>query len=176
MGYGVTSRIFHWLTVVLVLVMIPTGLIMTQEIPRPTQDVLFIIHKTLGPCVLLVVLLRLGWRFLSPPPPLPPEIPAPQRFAASAVHAGLYATLIVMGVSGYVRVVAGGFPIEGLDALGIPRLLAKDEPLAEQAKAVHALTKNLLILLIAAHVGAATFHGVVRRDGVFSRMWPPFGA
>jgi cytochrome b561 len=25
------------------------------------------------------------------------------------------------------------------------------------------------------HVGAALFHGVVKRDGVFARMWPALG-
>lgn len=63
-----------------------------------------------------------------------------------------------------------------LDALGIPPLLAKNEPLAEAAKAVHATAAFGLIALILAHVAAATFHGVVRRDGVVARMWPPFGA
>ena len=71
MGYGVVSRVFHWLTVVLVLVMIPVGLTMIQEIPRPTQDRLFILHKGLGPVVFVVVALRLAWRAFDPPPPLP---------------------------------------------------------------------------------------------------------
>jgi len=175
MGYGTTSRLLHWGTVLLVLVMIPSGLVMTQEIPRPTQDVLFIIHKGLGPFVLAVVVFRLGWRIAVPPPPLPAAVPLLQQRAAGAVHAALYLALLVMAVSGYIRVTAGGFPIESLRALGIPPLLDKNEPVAAVAKAVHAFTKNLLIALILLHVGAAAFHGFVRRDGVFSRMWPPFG-
>jgi len=174
MGYGVVARMFHWLTVVLVAVMIPAGTIMTQEIPRPTQDVLFILHKGLGPFVLIVVLARLAWRFVSPPPPLPPEIPKAQRFAAGAVHAGLYVFLIIMAVSGYVRVTTGGFPIESLRALGIPPLFSKDESIATVAEAVHATARYGLVLLILLHVAAAAYHGIVRRDGVVSRMWPPF--
>lgn len=174
MGYGVVARVFHWLTVVLVLIMIPAGTIMIQEIPRPTQDALFILHKGLGPFVLLVVLLRLAWRFASPPPPLPQEMPKLQRLAAGTVHAGLYAVLIVMAVSGYVRVTTGGFPIESLRALGIPPLLPKNESVAEVAKAIHATARYVLIALILLHVAAAAYHGIIRRDGVFSRMWPPF--
>ena len=174
MGYGNTSRLFHWGTVLLLLVMIPTGLVMTQEIRRPLQDALFIVHKGLGPFVLVVVLARLGWRLAVPPDPLPPEIPALQRRAAGAVHAGLYLFLIVMAVSGYVRVTAGGFPIESLRAIGIPPLLGKDEALADTAKAIHATAKTGLIGLVLLHVGAAAFHGIVRRDGVVGRMWPPW--
>ena len=147
---------------------------MIQEIPRPTQDALFILHKGLGPFVLLVVLLRLAWRFASPPPPLPQEMPKLQRLAAGTVHAGLYAVLIVMAVSGYVRVTTGGFPIESLRALGIPPLLPKNESVAEVAKAIHATARYVLIALILLHVAAAAYHGLIRRDGVFSRMWPPF--
>ena len=89
------------------------------------------------------------------------------------VLVGLYLLLIVMGVSRYVRVTAGGYPIESLRALGIPPLLGKDEALADTAKAIHAAAKSGLIALILLHVGAAAFHGLVRRDGVVGRMWPP---
>ncbi len=115
MGYGTVSRLFHWVTVLLVLVMIPVGLVMTQDVPRSLQDPLFILHKGLGPFVLLVVLLRLAWRAV------PPGAAAAGERAAAAgdgrrelVHVALYFFLILQGVSGYVRVTTGGFPIETL--------------------------------------------------------------
>jgi cytochrome b561 len=172
--YGLVSRLFHWVTVLLVLVMIPAGLTMIQEdIARSVRDPLFILHKGLGPVVLVVVLLRLGWRAFHPPPPLPADLPAAQRVAAATVHAGLYALLLVMATSGYVRVTTGGFPIEALNALGIPPLLPKNEAVAAVAKRVHATAIVGLLALIALHVAAAAWHGLVRRDGVVSRMWPP---
>ena len=174
MRYGLVSRLFHWITVVLVLVMIPVGLTMIQEIPRPVQDRLFILHKGLGPVVLVVVLLRLAWRLTHPPPPLPADLPAIQRRAAATVHAGLYVFLLVMAVSGYVRVTTGGFPIEALQAIGIPPLLPKNEAVAEVAKRIHATAIIGLLALIAMHVAAAAWHGLVRRDGIVGRMWPPF--
>ena len=174
MRYGLVSRLFHWVTVVLVLVMIPVGLTMIQEIPRPVQDRLFILHKGLGPVVLVVVLLRLGWRAFNPPPPLPPGFPPLQRRVATAVHAGLYALLLVMAVSGYVRVTTGGFPIEALNAIGVPPLFDKNEAVSQVAKRIHATAIVGLLALIALHVGAASWHGLVRRDGIVARMWPPF--
>jgi cytochrome b561 len=174
MRYGLVSRLFHWVTVLLLLVMIPVGLTMIQEIPRPVQDRLFILHKGLGPFVLLVVVLRLAWRAFHPAPPLPEDIPRIQRIAARTVHAGLYVLLITMGISGYVRVTTGGFPIEALNALGIPPFFGKNEAVAEVAKRVHFVTAITLLVFIAMHVSAAAYHGFVRRDGVVSRMWPPF--
>lgn len=173
MRYGLVSRLFHWITVLLVLVMIPVGLVMIQEIPRSVQNPLFALHKSLGPLVFLVVLLRLGWRLLHPPPPLPAELPPAQRRVATAVHAGLYLFLLVMATSGYVRVTTGGYPIEAFDALGIPPLFSKNEAVAKVAERIHGTAIIVLLALIALHVGAAAWHGLVRRDGIVARMWPP---
>ena len=173
MGYGTVSRLFHWATVAIVVVMIPVGLTMTQDMPRPTQDKLFVLHKGLGAVFLVLILARIAWRLTHRPPPLPASVAPLQRRAAAVVHVLLYALLLVMAVSGYVRVTTGGFPIELLDALGVPPLFAKHEGVAAVAKAIHAVAKSLLIVVIALHVAAALYHGVVRRDGVVGRMWPP---
>ena len=173
LGYDTVARLFHWLTVLLVLIMIPVGLTMAQEPPQPWQDRLYILHKGLGPLVLLVVLTRLAWRAFHPAPPLPASMPPLQRRAAALVHAALYVALVVMGVSGYVFVDAGDYPIEALRALGVPQLIAKNQPLSDAAARTHVTCAFVLMALIAVHVGAAAFHGLVKRDGVVSRMWPP---
>lgn len=174
MGFDTVSRMFHWVTVLLVAVMIPTGIVMTQDtIPRALQDQLFILHKGLGPLVLLVVLLRIVWRLSHAAPPLPRGVPATQARVAGAVHVALYGLLLLQAVSGYVRVTTGGFPIESLEALGIPPLLPKAEGIGKAASVIHQLSALCLTGLILLHVAAAAFHGLVRRDGVFSMMWPP---
>ena len=173
MGYGTVSRLFHWVTVVLVAVMIPVGIVMIQDVPRSVQDPLFILHKGLGPFVLLVVVLRLLWRLWHPAPALPASVPALQQKVARLVHVALYFFLILQGVSGYVRVTTGGFPIETLQRLGIPPLFPKSEAVTQVAEQIHVVSAVALIVLIGMHVAAAAYHGIVRRDGVFSMMWPP---
>lgn len=166
-------RLLHWLTAVLVLTTIPAGLVMVQEgLPRPLQDSLFLYHKNIGPVILVLVVLRLAVRAARRPPPLPASLPRLQALVAETVHWLLYLALVLMVVSGIVRVQAGGFPMEYWDPL-IGGLIAKDEALAASASAFHDLCKSVLIVLLAAHVGAAALHGIVKRDGVFSRMWPP---
>lgn len=173
MGYDTISRVFHWVTAGLVVVMVGAGLTMVQEIPRPTQNALFALHKSLGPFVLLVVCLRLAWRAFHPAPPLPASVPPGQARAAHAVHGLLYLALLVLPVSGYVFVTAGGYPIELFRALGIPPLLGKNEPVSHVAETVHQTAAFLLIGLILLHVAAALVHCFVRHDGVLARMWPP---
>lgn len=159
---------------ILVLMMIPAGVAMVQpDIDRSLQNTLFIFHKNTGVLLALLVVLRLLYRWRNPPPALPEDLPGWQQRSAGLSHGALYALLFVMPLAGYVRVKAGGFPIETLDALGAPSLVPRSDALAEAAKTIHYFGGIALALLIGLHVAAAAYHGIVRRDGVFSRMWPP---
>ena len=90
------------------------------------------------------------------------------------MQVALYTLLVIMAVSGYVRVRAGGFPIEMLDALGVPTLVPRSDALAQAAKTLHANARFPLAALIVLHVGAGLKH-LLARDGVFGRIWPPVG-
>lgn len=170
--YAHPARALHWIVALLVLGMIPVGFLMVREgLPRPLQDTLFIFHKNTGVLVLLLMLARTAYRGLNPPPSRP-SLPIWQERAAAANHALLYLMLFVMPLSGYIRVRAGGFPIEALDAIGLPALVPESEALAELAKAVHYYAAWTLVALVALHVAAALHHGLVRRDGILARMWP----
>ncbi|WP_292292865.1 cytochrome b [Marivita sp.] len=175
--YRLAPRLIHWTMAVIVLMTIPAGLLMVQEgLDRGLQNSLFIFHKNVGVLLFALILLRIAIRLRTPPPPLPEHVPAWQEKIAWLTHLGLYALLLLMPIAGYIRVKAGGFPIETLDALGAPSLVPRSDALAETAKTVHYLGALAISALIAMHIGAAAFHGIVRKDGVFSRMWPPFGA
>lgn len=174
--YRLAARALHWLMAVLVLLTIPAGFVMVQPgLDRALQNALFVFHKNIGVVLLLLVAWRLIVRATNPPPPLPAGIPAWQVRIAGASHALLYALLVVLPVAGYVRVRAGGFPVEALDALGAPTLVPRSDALAAAAKAIHAGAGLALAALIALHVAAALQHALLRRDGVFARMWPPVG-
>ncbi len=173
-GYTTKARLMHWLIALLVLLMIPAGLIMIREgVSRPMQDTLFLFHKNTGVIVLLLMVLRLAFRIAGPTPPTPAHLPGWQRMAADASHFLLYVLLFVMPLSGYIRVRAGNFPIEALDAMGVPALVPRSKELAEAAQSVHEYGAYLLMLILAVHVAAALQHALIHRDGVFARMWPP---
>lgn len=174
--YKPVSRLIHWGMAILVLCMVPAGFVMVQEgLSRSLQNTLFIFHKNVGVLLLILIFVRLIYRWRNPPELAPVALPRVQELAAHLTHIGLYALLLIMPLAGYVRVRAGGFPIESLDALGVPALVPRSEALAEFAKMVHFYGSYAIAALVLMHVGAACFHGLVRRDGIFSRMWPPLG-
>lgn len=173
-GYSTTSRVFHWLGALVVFVLVPVGVVMTQEgLPRGLQNGLFILHKNLGVVALVLIALRLAWCAVRPAPAAPVDIPPWQKTASRVTHGLLYALLAIMPVTGYLRVRAGGFPIESLDALGAPLLVPVSDRLETLAQPVHYYGGLALMGLVALHVAAALQHALIRRDGVMRRMWPP---
>ncbi len=174
--YDAGARVFHWLVVVLLLAQVPAGIAMIAPgLSQPTIDALYVLHKGLGAVLLVVVLLRLLWRLTHRPPAMPVHWPPLERTIASRTHATIYALLLVLGVSGYVHVIGGGFPIELLDRLGIPPLVPEMPRAAVVASLVHRFGAFLLIALVAIHVAEVLRHQWVERDGGMARMWPPVG-
>lgn len=174
-GYGTVARSFHWVTALLVAVMIPAGIAMTSEGFAGVRDSLYILHKGTGSILLVLVVLRFLWKVaLEGERPLPSRVPAAQRRIAAWTHWGLYGLLLGMTFSGYVRTVGAGFPIELLDALGVPPLIDEMPALARVAAVVHKVGAYTITAVIALHIGAAMYHALVERDGVIRRMWPPF--
>ena len=175
-SYSTAARWLHWSMAVLVLMMIPVGFLMVQEgLPRTLQNNLFISHKNTGVLLLVLIVIRILYRWLNPPPSPAAHLPDWQVRVSKITHGLLYALLFVMPVAGYVRVRAGGFPIEALDAMGVPALVPKSEALAGFAKAVHSYGASAIAALVVLHIAAALQHGLIKRDGVMSRMWPRKG-
>lgn len=176
LGYRTPARLLHWIIAVAVLLMIPAGLIMTRDgTGKALQDALFLFHKNTGALLIPLILARILYRWRHPAPPLPVTMPDWQKRAARVSHLGLYGLLVIMPLSGFVRVRADRYPIELVDRLGAGTWLPKSKALAEAAQGLHYAAAMLLIALLALHVGAALHHALIRRDGVWQHMWPPFG-
>lgn len=172
-GYTTPQRAIHWIMALLILLMIAAGFIMVQQgLPRSLQNGLFIFHKNIGVLVLALAILRLALRLRTPAPAMPLTLPAWQRRIAQASHGLLYALIFLMPLTGYVRVRAGGFPIEALDRLGLPTLVPRSDTLASLAKSAHEVGAYAVAALLALHIGAALYHMLVLRDGTFARIWP----
>eukprot|EP01037_Dinobryon_pediforme_P027071 gene27071-29833_t len=88
--YGLVAQGFHWLTVLLLISAIPSGLRMVRIGPGPDQNFLFDVHRSVGFTILVVMTLRLLWRLTHPAPPMPAHMPRIQVFAAETVHWLLY--------------------------------------------------------------------------------------
>jgi cytochrome b561 len=172
-GYGTVARLLHWTVALLVVLQIPAGIAMTSEPLAAWADPLYIFHKGSGAVLLVLVLARAVWRLTHPAPPFPDFMPPLEQRIAGATHATIYVVLVVMVVSGYVRTVGDGFPIELLDALGIPPLLTDVPRLAHVMLVVHQFAAVALVALVAVHVSAVLRHRLIDGHPILERMWPP---
>lgn len=174
-GYGRVARLFHWTIATLIVIQIPAGIAMTSDPLSAIQDPLFILHKGLGSILLVLVVARIAWRLTHRPPPFPDYMPPLEQRIAGRTHVALYVLLFIMVSSGYVRTVGERFPIELLDALGVPPLIPEMPRVAHVALVVHQFTVFALVGLIAVHVSAVLRHQLIEGNPVLARMWPPVG-
>ena len=172
-GYGTVARVLHWVVALLVVLQIPAGIAMTSEPLAAYADPLYVFHKGSGAVLLVLVLARAAWRLTHPAPAFPAFMPPLEQRIAGATHVAIYVLLVTMVVSGYVRTIGDGFPIELLDALGIPPLIAQMPRLARAMLVVHQFAVVALVGLVAVHVSAVMRHHMIEGNPVLARMWPP---
>lgn len=171
--YSRAARTLHWLTALLVLVLFVAGLWIVYFEPKGNEWLthrLYLTHESTGFVLFLLVLVRLAMRITRPPAPLPIEVPPAMRLAASANHVLLYAVLLGQATVGFLNANAAGAPLILFDRWRIPSPIGKDEAWGTILSNLHVAGAILLIALIALHVGGAAWHGLVRRDGIISRM------
>lgn len=173
--FGTVARLFHWAIALMVVIQIPVGVAMTSEPIADFADPLFVLHKGMGTILLVLVFGRVLWRATHRPPPFPDSMPPREQRIAHRTHIAIYALLVTMVVSGYVRTVGDDYPIELLDVLGIPTLLPTMPDLAAVMLVIHQFAVFGLVGLVAVHVGAVARHHLIDGDPTLSRMWPPLG-
>ena len=169
--YSRGAATFHWLTVILVLSQIYVGF-RFGDLPRgPARIELFTIHKTLGATILIVTLLRLGYRLINPPPPYPAELPKWDRFIAVWSHRVVYTVLIALPLTGLIAVsdrAKDGW-VDLIWGLQIPALPIGDGELFGE---IHEVLVWTTVALLVIHVAAAIYHHLIVRDSASGRMPP----
>lgn len=174
--YTAVAKWFHWITVVLMAVALSFGFVIKyiKTEPFSVKLAFYAIHESAGLTILLVAVVRLAWRQLHPPPPLPDHIPAPIRRGAAAVHHALYALLILQPIVGFLATNAWGFPMQGATAylgfIDIPAVVGEAPALAKVLSTIHTVFAYVLVVLLAAHVLGAVYHHAIRGDGTLMRM------
>lgn len=163
------ARLLHWTMAVLILAMlfIGAGMLSTASACYPA---LLAWHRPIGITILVLAVIRLGFRLTHRAPALPDDLPDWQKAAAHASHWLLYALMIAMPLIGWAMQSAGGYPVLLTKAIVLPPILPHDIHLYGLLRTAHGLLAYAFFLLILGHLGAALTHALIRRDGVFQSM------
>jgi cytochrome b561 len=170
--YHGAAKAFHWLTALAVFGLLGIGLWMTGLPISLLKLQVYAWHKWIGLVVLVLTVLRLLWRWWHPPPPLPATITRWERALAPAGHWVLLFLLVAMPTSGWLMSSAAGVAVAWFGVLPLPDLVPRNPDLFEALRSVHFVLSRCLIVVVALHVAAVLHHDVLRRDGIFRRMWP----
>ena len=169
--YTAVAIALHWLMAIAVIGMLGVGLWMGELKNSPFKIEIYTWHKWTGLTILVLAIVRVLWRVLRPPPPLPP-MPRWQEIAADGSHYLLYGLLFAMPLTGWLMNSAAGFPLTWFGLFKVPALISKSRDAFEFWQETHEVLSRVLIGLILVHVAAALKHYWVDRDEVLSRMLP----
>ena len=169
-GYGLVSRLFHWLMALVIFAMFGLGLWMVDlDYYNPYYHSAPSLHKSVGVLLLVALALRFGWR-LGNVRPDDEDLTPFERTASRIVHWGFYPLLLALMVSGYLISTADGRPIEVFGWFSVPSP-GENKGLEDTAGAVHAYLSYLVIALAVVHMAAAAKHHIVDRGRSLARMW-----
>src|SRR5690606_23400740 len=170
--YTAPAKALHWLIALLILGMLVLGFYM-QDLPlSPDKLKLYSWHKWAGVSIFVLVVVRLAWRLMHPPPALPAHMAPGERVVAQAGHTLLYVLMFAIPLSGWLMSSAKGFQTVWFGVLPIPDLLARDKATGDLLQTVHFSLNLLLAAVLSGHVAAALKHHFVNKDNVLVRMLP----
>ncbi|MDT0575611.1 cytochrome b [Croceicoccus sp. F390] len=166
----------HWLIAVLILTQLYIGFVFAGMERGPQSMQWFSWHKTFGVLILVLSMVRLGWRLAHPPPPFPDTMPRWERLAAVWNHRLFYFLLFALPLTGLATISAGGGGTTELLA-GIPFPLIPGIPDAagDTLGETHEVLVFVFIALLVLHVAAAIKLQFVDRSRAAGRM-PPLRA
>ena len=170
--WGSVARLLHWTMLVLIVVQVSLGWAAETWRLSPTKLNLFIWHKSTGILLLLLAVIRIGWRMANPPPSSPDDLPAWERATGAVSHVTLYVLIVAIPLSGWVINSAANIPLNVFWLIPLPDITAPSKPLAELAARVHFSLYVTLSVVLCLHIGAALRHHFIRRNDVLKRMLP----
>jgi cytochrome b561 len=173
-GYGLISRLVHWIMALAIPTMFALGLWMvTLNYYSPYYRTAPDIHRSVGMLLLILLVLRFLWRLANPKPD-DAELSPLERVASRTVHWGFYPLLFALMVSGYLISTADGRPIQVFNWFSVPSLIHK-KGLEDAAGEVHEVLAYVTMLLVVLHAAAALKHHFIDHSSILKRMWsgPP---
>jgi len=170
--YGLISIFIHWLTVIIVLGLSVLGLWMVDldyysEWYKTGPE----IHRSIGVLLALLLMFRLVWRFLSPPPASIESHKVWEQISARLVHWFLLLLMCAVIAAGYLISTADG---RGIDVFGwfvVPATLTSIPDQEDLAGDIHFYLAMTLLAMAALHGLAALKHHFIDRDGTLVRMF-----
>ncbi|CRM18644.1 hypothetical protein [Pseudomonas sp. 22 E 5] len=169
--YGWVSIVLHWGVALVVFGLFALGLWMVgldyySAWRKDAPD----LHKSIGITLFAIMLVRIVWRIVSPPPPPLASYSRMTRIGAAFGHAFLYLGLFAVMIAGYLISTADGVGIPVFGLFEIPAVVSGLPDQADTAGVVHLYLAWVLVVFAGLHGVAAFKHHFIDRDATLTRM------
>lgn len=176
-GYGALTKSFHWLVTGLFSFQYIAAHIMTRlgaedSALGASSATYYDWHKSIGIVAGIVIIARLINRLAGGLPPWAQTLTDVERAFVHRAEQLLYTGMVLMPLSGFVYVMAGGFGVRLFGIANLPDPIGSAPLLATLAKLVHIVGGWAILVALAGHIGLVLRHQVVLRDGLLRRMLP----
>ena len=167
--FGLVSRLIHWTMAALIISLLILGTKLSHLQPGLANLWLYGLHKTLGLTAFALVLIRLIWHRISPPPaPIGPPKAWETRLA-KFVHHLTYALLVLVPLAGWVYASATGIDIMFADRWVIPPIAPVSVAWENAGLLAHSILTKILMGVLTLHVAGA-LKRAISGDGTLARM------
>jgi len=169
--YGAISLLLHWGVALAVFGLFVLGLWMVSlDYYNPWRQIAPNLHKSIGITLFVVLLLRMIWRFFSPPPPPTANQGRLVSIVSKLGHLSLYGLLFAVLISGYLISTAEGDGIVIFGYLEVPALITGISGQAGLAGDIHLYLAIILVVMAVLHAMMALKHHFIDRDATLTRM------
>lgn len=171
MAYGRVSKLFHWLTAILVIGLFALGFWMVDlNYYSDWYQTAPFYHESFGILLAVIFFFRLVWR-LKQKRPVPLESHKSWEIRiATLVKIVLLILLFVVIVSGFFIATADYRAVNVFGIISVPPLFEAFSNQEDIAGVIHYWSTYLLIALVILHAGAALKHHFVDKDKTLKRM------
>jgi cytochrome b561 len=171
-AWGWPAKLLHWVGAVMILLLLTHGWWMTRMAPRPDRLAHYAGHSALGYDFLVLLIVRLLWRWLNTVPELPADLRPWERLSAHAAHIGLYVLMFVVSVTGWMVATTFRTPMTK-DVFGIdvpPLVTTVDRSVRGWIEESHKVLAYVLAALVLVHIAGALRHHLMKHNDVLRRM------
>jgi cytochrome b561 len=172
--YSRGAIILHWLIALLIIGNF-VGAWISEDLPRDQKIVMMGYHKANGILILLLTLVRIGWRFTHRPPPLLESLKAWEAALAKVTHTLFYLLMLAVPLAGWGlhSAFGKGKPVSMFGLFDFPALpVGSDKGTIGLFHELHEVTATAMLALFVLHVVGALKHQFADRDGTMRRIAP----
>ena len=172
--YSRGAIVLHWLIALLIMLNFAAAWV-AEDMPKEDAAVIMGNHKAIGITILVLTLVRIGWKLTHKAPPLVETLKAWEAALAKVTHGLMYLLMLAIPLAGWGLSSSWGKgkPVSMFGLFDVPALpVGSDKPTVGMFHELHEITATLMLVLFVLHVGAALKHHLVDKDSTMRRMVP----